>query len=143
MKLRKVDWWELPKSKPTIVRVEGKPSVSVLPVHTRETRVETKEVQLDLSPLESLKKDVEKLKKRRPEFVGGSGAVGTYHEVTSNVMRFQPSSFNPGINVIGVRSGVATTIWLPSRLEPNHLISVKDELGVASTAPITIRVYQN
>lgn len=137
MKLRKVEWWEVPK---------GKASVAVLPVHTREVQKETVSAPtVDLeSLLKPIKEEVDKLKKRRPEyFVGGSGAVGSYHAVTSNVVKFQPSSFNPGINVIGVQSGEATTIWLPSNLEHNHLIAVKDELGVASTAPITIKVYQN
>lgn len=137
MKLRKVEWWEVPR---------GKSKVTVLPVHTKELRSEPAplpEIPDVEELLKPIKEDVDKLKKRRPEFIGGVGATGSYHEVTSNVAKFQPSSFNPGINVIGVRSGEATTIWLPSKLEPNHLISVKDELGVASTSPITIRVYQN
>ena len=133
MKLRKVEWWEIPR---------GKASVSVLPVHTKETKVETTKVELDTDALEVIRKDVDKLKKRRPEyFPGGSGGVGSYHQVTSNEMRFQASSFNPGINVIGVASNVATTIWIPAKLDQNHLIAVKDELGVAATKPITVRVF--
>lgn len=110
-----------------------------------ETRIIREVVEKPLSlddVLGPIRKDIEWIKKRRPEtqFVGGVGATGTYHRVTDSVARFQPSSFNPGINIIGVASSVATTIWLPSRLEPNHLIAIKDELGVGASAPITVRV---
>lgn len=96
----------------------------------------------DTSDVEDLRKELEKLKKRRPEpqFVGGSGATGSYHSVTSNVATFTKHAFNPGINIIGVSSGEPTTIYLPSDLEPNQLISIKDELGVAAVHPITVLV---
>ena len=133
MKLRKLDWWEVPKLRP-------KAEVRVLPVHTKET-IRTEQVISNLPDLESLKKEVEKLKKRKPEyFPGGSGSVGSYHRVEVEEIYFQKTSFNPGINVIGVASGMPTTIWLPKDLEPNHLIAVKDELGVADQQPISIRV---
>lgn len=96
----------------------------------------------DTSGIEDLRKELEKIKKRRPEpqFVGGSGATGSYHSVTSNVATFTKHAFNPGINIIGVRSGEPTTIYLPSDLEPNQLVSIKDELGVAAIHPITVLV---
>lgn len=96
----------------------------------------------DSSDLDSLRSEIEKLKKRKPEpqFVGGSGATGSYYSVTSNSATFTKHSFNPGINIIGVRSGEPTTIYLPSDLEPNQLVSIKDELGVAAVHPITILV---
>lgn len=106
MKLRKLEWWEVPK----------------------------KDV---IGPI---RKDIEWLKKRRPEYIGGVGATGTYHKVTTAEMRFAKASFNPGMNIIGVASGVPTTIWLPPDLEHNHLVAVKDELGIAFQQPITIRV---
>jgi hypothetical protein len=139
MKLRKLEWWEAPKAK------APKPSLTVVPLHTKETVreevVRTEQVPVNLPDLESLKKEVESLKKRRPEYVSGSGSVGSYHQVTSNEMRFTKHSFQPGLNVIGVASGVPTTIWLPADLEPNHLVAVKDELGVAAQLPITVQVY--
>ena len=137
MKLRKLEWWEAPKPK------AAKPSLSVLPVHTTEVVRETvkQEVAINLPEIAILKKEVELLKKKRPEYVGGSGSVGSYHRVTSNEIRFSKHSFQPGINVIGVASGMPTTVWLPHDLEPNHLVAVKDELGVATQQPIEVRVY--
>ena len=137
MKLRKLEWWEAPKPKAV------KPSLTVVPVHTKETleTVRTEQVISNLPDLESLKKEVEKLKKRRPEYVGGSGSVGSYHVVSTAEKRFAKDAFNPGINVIGVRAAAATTIWLPKDLEPNHLIAVKDEVGSALQYPITVKVY--
>lgn len=110
MKLRKIEWWEVPKPKAP-----------------------------DLS---SIRKDIDWLKKRRPEyFPGGSGSIGSYHRVENvTEMRFAKASFHPGINIIGVATGLPTTIWLPKDLESNHLVAVKDELGIAFEQPITIRV---
>lgn len=125
MRLRKLEWYEMPR-----------PKAKVLPIVR-----EVVEKPVDLSSLlEPITKEIDKLKKKRPEFVGGSGATGSYHKVTTSEMYFSPSSFNPGINIIGVASGVPTTIWLPSRLDQNHLIAIKDELGIAAAQPITVRV---
>ena len=116
MKLRKLDWWEVPRK--TVVNVEQ-----------------------PIKDFEAVKKDVAWLKKRKPEyFPGGSGTIGSYHKVTEDVFVFRKNSFNPGINIIGVSSGMPTTIWLPPDLEPNHLVAVKDELGIADQQHITIRV---
>lgn len=110
MKLRKIEWYEIPDF------LRKDPRVA------------------------SLQKEVKKLKAKKPDFVGGVGATGTYHRVEIAEIFFSKTSFNPGINVIGVASGVPTTIWLPKDLEHNHLIAVKDELGIADQQPITIRV---
>ncbi len=143
MKLRKLDWWEAPKPRP--IAVTNNNPVSVLPLKetVREVIREVAQPTVDVeSLLKPLKDEVEKLKKRKPEyFPGGSGSVGSYHRVTDDVKRFAKNSFNPGINVIGVASGVPTTIWLPQDLEHNHLVAVKDELGIAAQQPITVRVY--
>lgn len=136
MKLRKVDWWEVPKKKKTPVTSNN---VTVLPLHTKEIVREAVQPDLD-AIMGPLKKELDWLKKRRPEFVGGVGATGTYHRVEVPEIRFSKASFNPGINVIGVATGIPTTIWLPRDMEHNHLVAVKDELGIADQQPITIRV---
>lgn len=110
MRLRKVEWWEVPRPK--------------------------------AADISSIRKDIDWLKKRRPEFIGGVGATGTYHRIETGTyeMRYAKASFNPGINVIGVATGHPVTIWLPPDLEHNHLVAVKDELGLAFQQPISIRV---
>lgn len=140
MKLRKVEWWEAPKARPKASPAPSPGLTAILPVHTKEVVREV--IREEAAGLEEIKKEVAKLKKRKPEyFPGGSGSTGSYHRVTTDEIRFTKSSFQPGVNVIGVASGVVTTVWLPADLEHNHLIAVKDELGIAAQQPIVLKVY--
>lgn len=113
-----------------------------------ETKVVTEVVEkpVDLKPLrdeiEELKKkvrDAERALRTPIQFPGGS-QTGSYHRVTSSTARFSRHSFMQGINIIGVASGEATTIYLPNDMDPTHIVCVKDELGVANIAPITVMV---
>ena len=122
----------------SLLKIEAK----LQELEEEEEEAVVEETHSDNSAIDELRDEIKKLKSRKPEnqFVGGSGATGSYHAVTTDSMRFSKHSFNPGINIIGVRSGVPTTIYLPSNLEPNHIVSVKDELGVSGTHPITVLV---
>lgn len=123
MRLRKVEWYEVPLS---------------LLDNTKKSSDSTSKLTTELA---SIRKDLDWVKNRKPDyFPGGSGAVGSYHRVTTEEIIFSKHSFNPGVNVIGVATGLPVTIWLPKDLEPNHVIAVKDELGIAAQQPITLRV---
>lgn len=112
-----------------------------------ETRIAREVVEKPMaldSVLDPIKKDIAWIKKRKPEWHGGGGqAVGSYHKVTSNEIAFTKHSFHEGLNIIGVASGVATTVRLPGSLDPTHQIVIKDELGVAGSYPITVAVSPN
>jgi hypothetical protein len=117
-----------------------------LPGETKIVREVVEKPSVDLKPLrdevEDLKKKVRETERalNRPiQFPGGS-QTGTYHRVTSNTMSFSRHSFLQGVNIIGVASGEATTIYLPRNMDPTHLVCVKDELGVAGAATITVMV---
>ena len=119
-----------------------------LPGETKIVREVVEKPSVDLKPLrdevEDLKKkvrDTERALNRPIQFPGGS-QTGSYHRVTSNMKRFAKNSFMGGINVIGVASNAPTTIVLPHDLDPNMLVVIKDELGVADTHPITVQVFQ-
>jgi hypothetical protein len=69
------------------------------------------------------------------------GAVAKYIPVTTATVYLTQKELVEGNNIVGVKSGVATTVYIPADLPQTYIIHVKDELGVAGTFPITLEVY--
>ena len=86
-------------------------------------------VQYETEQLEVLKRDIEKLKKRRAEVSGGGSTPTHYLWTDAQETHYRKPSFVLGITIIGVRYSGAATVYLPHDLDPTMIVAVKDEAG--------------
>jgi len=64
---------------------------------------------------------------------------GSYTQVMATSFIILPSMLKRGINIFGVASGLATTLYLPKSIPSNRLIAINDESGMAASSNITIQ----
>jgi hypothetical protein len=70
---------------------------------------------------------------------GPSGpAAVNYIPVRTAVHTIAASDLIVGINIVGVNFAGPVTVYIPQNIQPNRLLTVKDESGAAGTNPITL-----
>jgi|GEM_PF-5329067 len=73
-------------------------------------------------------------------WVGGSTSPVKYEQITNSTYTIRASSLVDGMNIFGVVTDTATTVYLPSNIRETQLIVINDETGSASTNNITVQV---
>jgi len=73
-------------------------------------------------------------------WVGGSTSPVKYKQITNSTYTIRASSLVDGMNIFGVVTDTATTVYLPSNIRETQLIVINDETGSASTNNITVQV---
>jgi len=128
-----------PIGHPGLQGIQGPPGIPGIPGIQGEPG---KDVDIE-DLLKRLEKD-KRFKPTQPFMPNGGGGIPSairYTKVENTDTYYVPSNtLINGTNIFGIATNQPTTVYLPKSITSERMICIKDELGVADTHNITIKL---